>query len=267
MRLDTTPHPFYCGIDLHARTMYVCILDQSGEVLVHRKRKTDPHTFLQALPHMKDRRRRRICSPGGPPICADGDPFGIGHALYMKAIYGRQAKMTDRLTQDCGLLGRHAPQAYLSNDAPPDLRRRMPLAYGRLLAHVNIPSITGPIGNKIASSPSRRGRALPMPPCAHGRAGLITYDDALLGDVARPIVHTARHRCPYPVLRQTVRPSRCSASCCSTHPHSCGSPGARIASPIVAWSNAGIRRRSACLKGPTSAMPSKWPLLLTPVCS
>ena len=30
MRFYTTQHPFYCGIDLHARTMYVCILDQAG---------------------------------------------------------------------------------------------------------------------------------------------------------------------------------------------------------------------------------------------
>src|SRR5215475_12843913 len=31
MRFYTTQHPFYCGIDLHARTMYLCILDQGGE--------------------------------------------------------------------------------------------------------------------------------------------------------------------------------------------------------------------------------------------
>ena len=36
MRFYTTQHPFYCGIDLHARTMYVCILDQNSESLVHR---------------------------------------------------------------------------------------------------------------------------------------------------------------------------------------------------------------------------------------
>jgi hypothetical protein len=24
MRFDTNQHPFYCGIDLHARSMYVC---------------------------------------------------------------------------------------------------------------------------------------------------------------------------------------------------------------------------------------------------
>jgi hypothetical protein len=49
MRFYTTPHPLSCGIDLHARTMYICILDQGGEVLVHRHMKTDPDVFLQAI--------------------------------------------------------------------------------------------------------------------------------------------------------------------------------------------------------------------------
>jgi hypothetical protein len=29
MRFDNPQHPFYCGIDLHARAMYVCILNQA----------------------------------------------------------------------------------------------------------------------------------------------------------------------------------------------------------------------------------------------
>ena len=41
MRFSTTQHPFYCGIDLHARTMDVCILDQSSAVLVHRQMQTE----------------------------------------------------------------------------------------------------------------------------------------------------------------------------------------------------------------------------------
>jgi hypothetical protein len=36
MRFYNTQHQFYCGIDLHARSMYICILDQDGEMLVHR---------------------------------------------------------------------------------------------------------------------------------------------------------------------------------------------------------------------------------------
>ena len=39
MRFYTNPHPFYCGIDLHARSMYVCILSHDGELLLHRNMK------------------------------------------------------------------------------------------------------------------------------------------------------------------------------------------------------------------------------------
>ena len=33
MRFYTQQHQYSCGIDLHARTMYVCILDQDGEIV------------------------------------------------------------------------------------------------------------------------------------------------------------------------------------------------------------------------------------------
>lgn len=31
MRFYTKQHQFYCGIDLHACTMYLCILHQDGD--------------------------------------------------------------------------------------------------------------------------------------------------------------------------------------------------------------------------------------------
>ena len=49
MRFYTKPHQWYCGIDLHARTMYVCILSQDGEIVLHRNIKTTPETFLKAI--------------------------------------------------------------------------------------------------------------------------------------------------------------------------------------------------------------------------
>jgi hypothetical protein len=36
MRFYTQQHQHSCGIDLHARTMYVCILDAAGNVVVHK---------------------------------------------------------------------------------------------------------------------------------------------------------------------------------------------------------------------------------------
>jgi len=36
MRFCTKQHQFYCGIDLHAHTIYVCILLQEDAIRLHR---------------------------------------------------------------------------------------------------------------------------------------------------------------------------------------------------------------------------------------
>jgi hypothetical protein len=36
MRFCIQQHQFYCGIDLHARNMYVCIIDQKGKAKLHK---------------------------------------------------------------------------------------------------------------------------------------------------------------------------------------------------------------------------------------
>jgi hypothetical protein len=33
MRFYQGEHRFYCGVDLHARSMYLCILDSGGQVV------------------------------------------------------------------------------------------------------------------------------------------------------------------------------------------------------------------------------------------
>src|ERR1043165_7290180 len=47
MNFYTQQHTYYCGIDLHAKAMYVCILDQSGTKLVHKNLPTTPEAFLR----------------------------------------------------------------------------------------------------------------------------------------------------------------------------------------------------------------------------
>jgi hypothetical protein len=97
MRFYTTQHPFYCGLDLHARTMYVCILNQNSEVLVHRNMKTSPEAFLNVIaPYRQGSVVAVECMFTWywlADLCADaGIPFVLGHALYMKAIHGGKAK-------------------------------------------------------------------------------------------------------------------------------------------------------------------------------
>ena len=36
MKFYTQQHSFYCGIDLHARTMYLCILSSEGKTVIER---------------------------------------------------------------------------------------------------------------------------------------------------------------------------------------------------------------------------------------
>jgi hypothetical protein len=55
MRFSTQPHHFYCGIDLHARTMYVCLLNRDGEIVVHRNMKASPDALLKVIaPYRED---------------------------------------------------------------------------------------------------------------------------------------------------------------------------------------------------------------------
>ena len=54
MKFYTQQHPHYCGIDLHARTMYLCILNQAGAIVLHRNMKADPDSFLSAIAPFRD---------------------------------------------------------------------------------------------------------------------------------------------------------------------------------------------------------------------
>jgi transposase len=55
MNFYTRQHKHYCGIDLHAKAMYVCILDQSGTILVHKNLPTTPEAVLRIIaPYRED---------------------------------------------------------------------------------------------------------------------------------------------------------------------------------------------------------------------
>src|SRR5207244_10902229 len=97
MRFYTKQHPFYCGIDLHARTMYVCILSQDGEIIVHRNMPTSPEALLKTIApyrgHMVIAVECIFTWYWLADLCAqEGIPFVLGHALYRKAIHGGKAK-------------------------------------------------------------------------------------------------------------------------------------------------------------------------------
>ena len=54
MKFYTQTHTHYCGIDLHARNLYVCILGQEGTVLVHKNIKASPDALMQLVAPYRD---------------------------------------------------------------------------------------------------------------------------------------------------------------------------------------------------------------------
>jgi Transposase len=96
MRFYAKQHPVYCGLDLHARSMYVCIVNQDGDVLLHRNMKAAPEPVLKAIaPYRAGLVVAVACMLtwyGLADLCAqEGIAFVLGHALSMKAIHGGKA--------------------------------------------------------------------------------------------------------------------------------------------------------------------------------
>jgi len=142
VRFYTKNHGPYCGIDLHAKTMYLCILDKDGQIVVHRNMKSRPETCLAAVEPFRD---DLVVAAGCiftwywlADLCrAEGIEFVLGHALYMKAIHGGKAKndKIDSLKIATLLRGGTLPRAYVY---PPEMRATRDLLRrrGRLHAHI-----------------------------------------------------------------------------------------------------------------------------------
>jgi transposase len=222
MRFYTKQHPFYCGIDLHARSMYVCILSQDGEVVLHRNMPASPDTLLKAIAPYRDNIVIAVeCIFTWywlADLCAqEGLPFVLGHALYMKAIHGGKAKNDKIDSQKIAVLlrGGMLPQAYVypaEMRATRDLlRRRLHLTRKRaeLLAHIqntnsqyNLPEI----GKKLAYKANRDGVVERFSDPAVQKSvevdlALIGYYDQLLSDVELTIVQTAKQHDAHTLYR------------------------------------------------------------------
>ncbi len=122
--------------------MYVCILSQAGEILLHRNMKTSPEMLLKAIaPSREDLVVAVECVFPWywlAALCTRAEiPFVLGHALSMKAMHGGKAKNDTVDAQKIAVVlrGGMLPQAYVypaELRATRDLlRRRMHLTLTR----------------------------------------------------------------------------------------------------------------------------------------
>jgi transposase len=126
MRFYTQQHRYYCGIDLHARSMYVCVLDQQGNILVHRNMLCGADAFLKVVaPYRGNLAVAVECIFTWywlADLCArENIPFVLGHALYMKAIHGGKAKNDKIDSHKIAVLlrGGMLPMAWPMSTRPP----------------------------------------------------------------------------------------------------------------------------------------------------
>jgi transposase len=213
MNFYTQQHKHYCGIDLHARAMYVCILDQNGTKLVHKNLPTTPEAFLRLIaPYREGLVVGVECMFRWywlADLCQqEGLAFVLGHALYMKAIHGGKAKNDKIDAHKIAVLlrGGMFPQAYVypaEMRATRDLlRRRCHLARKRaeLFAHIhntNSQSNLPELGKRLATKANREDVAEHCPDPRVRKAievdvSLIDHYDHLLGEVELYLTRSAK---------------------------------------------------------------------------
>lgn len=110
---------YYCGIDLHSRSMYVCLMDKEGNILLHRNMQNDFDHFKKIMKPYLNEMAVGVESTYNyywlADACRDDDiPFHLGHAFYMKTIHGGKVsndKIDSRKITDL-MRSNHFPIAY-----------------------------------------------------------------------------------------------------------------------------------------------------------
>jgi transposase len=215
MRFYTQQHRFYCGVDLHARTLSLCILDPAGQIVVEATIAANPAAFLKAIAPFRDGLvvgcECLFAWYWLADLCATEQiAFVLGHALYLKAIHGGKAK-TDRI--DAAKLARVLrggtfPLAYVyprgMRETRDLLRRRTFLVRRRaeLLTHLQILNSQynlPPLTKKLSYAANREELDLPArfaDPSARQNVvtdlTLIDHYDARLAEPERFLVRTAK---------------------------------------------------------------------------
>ena len=127
MKYYKTMTKYNCGIDLHTRQMYICVMDRDGNILVHRNiRNNDFAFFLKLVEPYKDDLTVTcescfVCF-WLADACEDaGIKFVLAHAYYVKSIAANKHKNDKedaRELAEC-LRTNRIPPAYV---CPRDLR-------------------------------------------------------------------------------------------------------------------------------------------------
>jgi transposase len=197
MKYYTTTTEFNCGIDLHSKQMYVCIMDRAGKAVVHQNVKGNDFAFFLKLakPYLHDLTVVCECTFNwywlADACFAAGIKFVLAHALYLAHIHGGKNK-NDRIDSEklAHLLRTNLiPPAYVypAERRPMRalLRQRMSYVWRRseVLAHV-----------------STKQSAEGLSPAAKGGHNRDVWEERIQAQYANPL-HRFGAQCDMAVVR------------------------------------------------------------------
>jgi transposase len=201
MKYYKTTTKYNCGIDLHARQMYICVMDPAGNILVHKNIKGNEFAFFLKLvaPYRHDLTVVCECCFNWywlADACEDaGITFALGHALYLKHIHGSKNK-NDKLDSEklAHLLRTNLiPPSYIyprkNRPMRALLRQRMNYVWERaeLLSHLSM--------NQTAEG---------LVPVAKGGHNRDVWEERILGQYADPL-HRLAVECDMELIRSYDR--------------------------------------------------------------
>src|SRR5262249_36867688 len=215
MRFYNQPHRFYCGVDLHARTMSLDILDQAGHVVLAVTLPCQPQAFLDAIAPFREDLvvscECLFCWYWLADLCAaEHIAFVLGHALYMKAIHGGKTKNDPLDAHKIAVLlrGGMIPQAYVypkgMRETRDLLRRRMYLVHKRAetithLQNTNSQYNLPPFGQKLGYAANRAALKVAerfddpsVKKSVEIDLALLDHLDGLIGDVELYLTRAAK---------------------------------------------------------------------------
>jgi len=212
MRFYTHSFAYTCGIDLHGRSIYACILDREGEKRFHRRLPCDGEKLLRVLEPFRGDLVVGVESTFNwywlADFCEEAEiPFALGHAQYMKAVHGAKVgnDRVDSYRIAALLRGGTFPRAYVypkEMRATRDLLRRRSFFVRKraeLYAHVqnsNLQYNLAPIG-KVAKAATREelGGHFPDPDLqlsVDADLELITAYDAVISKLEKSLKRRAK---------------------------------------------------------------------------
>lgn len=89
---------YHCGVDLHAKSIYVCVMEQTGNILLHREFKTDPVLFKEKIINRFG--SNLVVAVESTynyywlaDVCNNNNiKIALSHAYYIKSIHGNKKK-------------------------------------------------------------------------------------------------------------------------------------------------------------------------------